>query len=257
MLNSLMIGKKKKELPEINKNKIPPHIAIIMDGNGRWAKRYGMPRSMGHAKGAEVLKKIVREANNLNVKALTVYAFSTENWKRPVKEVAYIMNLLEEYLKDHLEELYKENVRIRFIGDSTILSDHLQDAIKYAINKTQNNKGLTLQIALNYGGRDELRRAIVHIASDIKQGKITEKNITEEYISSMLDTKEFSDVDLLIRPASDYRISNFLLWQLAYAEFWFTDKQWPEFTVDIFREAILAYQNRERRFGGLKKEDEE
>ena len=218
-----LFNRKPSDTLDIDSNAIPKHVAIIMDGNGRWAKRRGMPRSMGHRAGADVLKQIVIAADEIGIRALTVYGFST--------------------------------VRIRFIGYIGALSEELQKIIRDAELLTQNNTGLTLQLALNYGGRDEIVRTIRNITNSVVDGSITTDDITEDYVSSQLFTKEFSDVDLLIRPSSDFRISNFLLWQLAYAEFWFTDLHWPDFTKETLLEAVAAYQKRERRFGGLRDEE--
>ena len=239
----------------LDPNNIPHHVAIIMDGNGRWAKRRGLPRTMGHRAGADVLKKIVIAADEIGIKALTVYGFSTENWKRPATEVSLLMSLIREYLLGNVRDMHEHNVRIRFIGYIGALSDELQKIIRDAELLTQNNTGLTLQLALNYGGRDEIVRTIRNITNSVVDGSITTDDITEDYVSSQLFTKEFSDVDLLIRPSSDFRISNFLLWQLAYAEFWFTDLHWPDFTKETLLEAVAAYQKRERRFGGLRDEE--
>ena len=238
----------------IDEHNVPRHVAIIMDGNGRWAKRRGMPRSMGHRAGADVLKEIVMAADEIGIRALTVYGFSTENWKRPEQEVSLLMSLIKEYLNNNVKYMHEHNVRIRFIGFIGGLSEDLQKIIQDAELLTQNNTGLTLQLAINYGGRDEIVRTIRDIVKSVADGVITMDKITEEYVSSQLFTKEFSDVDLLIRPSSDFRISNFLLWQLAYAEFWFTDLHWPDFTKETLLEAIAAYQKRERRFGGLQEE---
>ena len=235
----------------IDENNVPRHVAIIMDGNGRWAKRRGMPRSMGHRAGADVLKEIVIAADEIGISALTVYGFSTENWKRPEQEVSLLMALIKEYLQKNVQYMHEHNVRIRFIGHIQGLSDELQTIISDSELLTKNNTGLTLQLAINYGGRDEIVRTIRDIVKSVADGVITMNKITEEYVSSQLFTKEFSDVDLLIRPSSDFRISNFLLWQLAYAEFWFTDLHWPDFTKETLLEAVAAYQKRERRFGGL------
>lgn len=239
---------------ELDMDNIPSHIAIIMDGNGRWAKRRGMPRSMGHRAGADVLKQIVIGADELGVRALTVYGFSTENWKRPEQEVSLLMALIKEYLQNNVNYMHEHNVRIRFIGYIQGLSSELQQIISDAESLTSNNTGLTLQLAINYGGRDEITRTMKATVEQALAGALSVDDITEDYISSHLFTKEFSDVDLLIRPSKDYRISNFLLWQLAYAEFWFTDLHWPDFTKDTLIEAIAAYQKRERRFGGLQEE---
>ena len=250
-----LFNRKQSDTPAIDSNAIPKHVAIIMDGNGRWAKRRGMPRSMGHRAGADVLKQIVIAADDIGIRALTVYGFSTENWKRPEQEVSLLMALIKEYLNNNVKYMHEHNVRIRFIGYIGALSEELQQIIRDAELLTQNNTGLTLQLAINYGGRDEIVRTIRDITSSVKAGTITTDDITEDYVSSQLFTKEFSDVDLLIRPSSDFRISNFLLWQLAYAEFCFTDLHWPDFTKETLLEAVAAYQKRERRFGGLRDEE--
>lgn len=250
-----LFNRKLSDTPVIDSNVIPKHVAIIMDGNGRWAKRRGMPRSMGHRAGADVLKQIVIAADEIGIRALTVYGFSTENWKRPEQEVSLLMALIKEYLNNNVKYMHEHNVRIRFIGYIGALSDELQKIIHDAELLTQNNTGLTLQLAINYGGRDEIVRTIRDITNSVVDGTITTDEITEDYVSAQLFTKEFSDVDLLIRPSSDFRISNFLLWQLAYAEFWFTDLNWPDFTKETLLEAVAAYQKRERRFGGLRDEE--
>lgn len=252
MLKKFWRSNSANETMELDRSNIPSHVAIIMDGNGRWAKRRGMPRTMGHRAGADVLKKIVTAADALGVKALTVYGFSTENWKRPETEVSLLMALIKEYLLGNVQDMHKKNVRIRFIGHIQGLSEELQTIIADSEALTANNTGLTLQLAINYGGRQELTQVCQRIAQDVKDGRVDLEMITEDFVSTYLYTKEFADVDLLIRPSSDYRISNFLLWQLAYAEFWFTDKHWPDFTEEVLWEAIYAYQKRERRFGGLK-----
>ena len=204
-----LFNRKPSDTPDIDSNAIPKHVAIIMDGNGRWAKRRGMPRSMGHRAGADVLKQIVIAANEIGIRALTVYGFSTENWKRPEQEVSLLMALIKEYLNNNVKYMHEHNVRIRFIGYISALSDELQKIIRDAELLTQNNTGLTLQLALNYGGRDEIVRTIRNITNSVVDGSITTDDITEDYVSSQLFTKEFSDVDLLIRPSSDFRISNF------------------------------------------------
>lgn len=238
----------------IDENNVPRHVAIIMDGNGRWAKRRGMPRSMGHRAGADVLKEIVIAADEIGISALTVYGFSTENWKRPEQEVSLLMSLIKEYLQKNVQYMHEHNVRIRFIGHIQGLSDELQTIISDSELLTKNNTGLTLQLAINYGGRDEIIRTVQELTQSVLDGQLAVQDITEQYISDHLYTQEFSDVDLLIRPSKDYRISNFLLWQLAYAEFWFTDLHWPDFTKETLFEAVAAYQKRERRFGGLQEE---
>ena len=239
---------------DIDENNVPRHVAIIMDGNGRWAKRRGMPRSMGHRAGADVLKEIVIAADEIGISALTVYGFSTENWKRPEQEVSLLMALIKEYLQKNVQYMHEHNVRIRFIGHIQGLSDELQTIISDSELLTKNNTGLTLQLAINYGGRDEIVRTVQEFTQSVLDGQLAVQDITEQYISDHLYTQEFSDVDLLIRPSKDYRISNFLLWQLAYAEFWFTDLHWPDFTKETLLEAVAAYQKRERRFGGLQEE---
>lgn len=200
-----LFNRKLSDTPIIDSNAIPKHVAIIMDGNGRWAKRRGMPRSMGHRAGADVLKQIVISADEIGIRALTVYGFSTENWKRPEQEVSLLMALIKEYLNNNVKYMHEHNVRIRFIGYIGALSEELQKIIRDAELLTQNNTGLTLQLAINYGGRDEIVRTIRNITNSVVDGSITTEDITEDYVSSQLFTKEFSDVDLLIRPSSDFR----------------------------------------------------
>lgn len=237
---------------QIDKKNIPSHVAIIMDGNGRWAKRKNRPRSFGHKAGADTLKRIVVAASDIGIKVLTVYAFSTENWKRPPEEVAFIMKLMYDYLSKNLLELNEHNVRLHFIGDMSRLQPELQEAFLNAEADMANNAGLVLNVAVNYGGRREITQAVQQLAALVQEGKIAPSDITEETISEYLYTAPANDVDLLIRPGNDKRVSNFLLWQMAYAEFWFTDLCWPDFTKETLYEAILSYQGRERRFGGLK-----
>ena len=231
---------------------IPHHVAIIMDGNGRWAKRRNMPRSYGHRAGADTLKRIVVAASDLGIKVLTVYAFSTENWKRPDTEVSYIMKLMNDYLRKNLLELNEHNVKLHFIGDMSRLNPVLQEAFQQAEEEMKDNTGLILNVAVNYGGRLELTQAMQQIAKDVQDGRLQPQDITEATVSRYLYTAPENDVDLMIRPGADKRVSNFLLWQLAYAEFWYTDLCWPDFTKETLIEAILAFQSRERRFGGLK-----
>ena len=255
MINFL--GKKKEETSRISeaaldKDNIPRHVAIIMDGNGRWAKRRNMPRSYGHRAGADTLKRIVAAAGELGIQVLTVYAFSTENWKRPEEEVSFIMKLMNEYLSKNLLELNEHNVRLHFIGDLSRLSEGLRGAFIKAEEEMAANTGLVLNVAVNYGGRLEITQAMQSIAEDVRDGKLTPADITEETVASRLYTAPANDVDLLIRPGADKRVSNFLLWQMAYAEFWYTDLCWPDFTKETLIEAILSFQGRERRFGGLK-----
>ncbi len=235
---------------ELNKDKIPEHVAIIMDGNGRWASKRMLAKKMGHKAGADVLEKISRHADKLGVHHLTVYAFSTENWKRSDEEVSGIMDLLRSYLKNHIKRAKNDNIKVDIIGDVTRLDEDIQEQIKNLEDITKDKTGLNLHIALNYGGRDEIIRAVKNIAQEIKLGNIDVEDITEEYFSNSLDTKGVPDPELLIRTSGEERVSNFLLWQIAYSEMSFSDKLWPDYTTDDFDEAIYSYQNRERRFGG-------
>lgn len=236
---------------ETDLSRLPQHIAIIMDGNGRWAKKRGLMRSFGHKAGVETLKKIVRTANDMNIKVLTAYAFSTENWKRPKEEVTFLMRLFSEYLDKEIDDLDDEGVKIQFIGQIDGLTQGLQDQIENAQKRTVNNRGIVLNLAVNYGSRDEITRSVKIIAERVRSGAIDVDDITENLVEKNLYTADLPPVDLVIRPGGDLRISNFLLWQIAYAEFWFTKVNWPDFTADDLQEAILAYQNRDRRFGGL------
>ena len=231
--------------------KIPAHVAIIMDGNGRWAKRRGLPRTMGHAQGARVVEQILEDADHMGIRYLTVYAFSTENWTRPAAEVKALMNLLRSYMKTSLVKCAKNNVRVRVIGDKTALDEDLRESIDYLEQQTKDNTGIGFQIAINYGGRDELRRAVSRIAQDVKEGRLSPEDISEDTINGALDTGGIPDPDLLIRTCGEERISNFLLWQLAYSELYFTEKAWPDFDKAELEKAIDAYNHRERRFGGL------
>lgn len=236
---------------DLDPARIPQHIAIIMDGNGRWAQQRGMPRVFGHRAGAEVLREIVRAASNLGVQVLTVYAFSTENWKRPTEEVTYLMELIAEYIENTLADMHANGVRVRVIGDSTVLNECLRQKLEHAMAETEHNPGLILNLAINYGGRAEITQGIRKIAAEVLQGKLQPEEITEQTISAHLYTAGQPEPDLLIRPSGDWRISNFLLWQLAYTEFWFTDECWPAFTPQTLYTAIAAYQRRNRRYGGL------
>ncbi len=245
-----------KRLDELTKSldmsKLPVHIAIIMDGNGRWATKRGLPRAMGHRSGVESLRDIVKVCSSLGIRYLTVYAFSTENWKRPTEEVNILMDLLVEYLKKELKELHQNNVRIRAIGRTDELPEKASKALVDAQNYTENNTGLTLNLALNYGGRNEITDAVKLIGNDIAAGKLSPESINEELISGYLYTAGIPDPDLLIRPSGELRISNFLLWQAAYSEFWYSPVLWPDFRRVHLLEAIIDYQSRQRRFGGLK-----
>jgi len=232
-------------------SKIPAHIAIIMDGNGRWAEKRGLPRIAGHREGTKVIKKMVKKVNQLGVCVLTLYAFSTENWKRPKDEVDFLMKLPEQFLKTYLPELIAENVQIRIMGDLDHLPPYTIKAVKTAIEQTKNNDGLILNFALNYGSRYELSQAVKRIASDVKRGKCSIDDINEDLISSYLFSADLGDPDLLIRTSGEIRLSNFMLWQLAYTELWFTDTYWPDFSERELIEAILAFQKRGRRYGGV------
>ncbi|MDS1002262.1 isoprenyl transferase [Clostridium sporogenes] len=236
----------------IDKNNIPKHIAIIMDGNGRWAKERNLPRTMGHKAGVETIREIVKECNNLGVKYLTLYAFSTENWKRPKDEVSALMSLLVQYLRKEVKELNENNVVVNAIGDIEELPEVCVNELKKAYEETENNTGLILNLALNYGGRDEIIRAVKNMYGDMKVGKIREEEVNEDIISNYLYTKGMADPDLIIRPSGEKRISNFLLWQCAYSEFWYSDIKWPDFKKENLHKAIYDYQNRDRRFGAVK-----
>ncbi len=231
---------------------VPEHVAIIMDGNGRWAKKRHMMRNFGHKAGAKVVEQMCEDAYNIGVKYLTVYAFSTENWKRSVEEVTGIMNLLRSYLTDCIERASKNNMRVRVIGDRTALDADIVERITELETKTAGYDGLQFTIALNYGGRDEIRRAVSRMADDVKCGRISSDSIDEQLISSYLDTRDIPDPDLLIRTSGELRLSNFLTWQLAYTEFYFTDVLWPDFTVEDLKDAIRYYNGRDRRYGGVK-----
>lgn len=242
---------KKKKAEEIDLLHLPQHIGIIMDGNGRWAKKRGLPRSAGHKAGAETLKKIITEANNLGVKYITVYAFSTENWKRPKEEVDYLMSLLLDYLRNAEKTLAGENVVIRAIGSRKELSQEIRDQIVKTEEFTKNNTGIVMNIALNYGAREEITNAVREICEDVKNGKTDTDTIDYKTVENHLYTKQQPDVDLLIRTSGEQRLSNFMLWQVSYAEMWFTDKLWPDFKPSDLRRAIVDFQNRGRRFGGV------
>ncbi|MBR5336472.1 MAG: isoprenyl transferase [Lachnospiraceae bacterium] len=233
---------------------IPKHIAIILDGNGRWAKAKGMPRTYGHSKGSENVEKMCDVMESIGVKYFTVYAFSTENWKRPADEVNVLMDLLGKYMKKLKKRAANTNSRVRVIGDTSVLDGKLQEIIRDTVESSKDNTGLQFQIAINYGGRDELRRAFTRIAGDVKEGIISPEDITEDTISKALDTGDIPDPDLLIRTSGEQRLSNFLPWQLAYTEFYFTQKHWPEFDKDELMKAIENYNKRDRRYGQIKEE---
>ena len=231
--------------------KIPQHIAIILDGNGRWAKAKGMPRNYGHTAGAKNVETVCQAAHDLGVKYVTMYAFSTENWNRPEGEVEALMKLLESYLKNCIKTADKNNMRVRVIGDTTRLSERFQERIRELEAASAKNDGLNLQIAINYGSRDEMTRAIRRMSEDVAAGKRKPEEITESVFEEYLDTAGIPDPDLLIRTSGELRLSNFLLWQLAYSEFYFTDVPWPDFHKEELERAIEAYNKRDRRFGGL------
>lgn len=246
-----MLFKKKNISHEIDMNNLPQHIGVIMDGNGRWAKKRGLPRSAGHKAGAESLKKVVTEANNIGIKYITVYAFSTENWKRPQAEVDYLMNLLMDYLVNAEKTLANENVRIRAIGSRRELSEEIQRQIIKTENFTKDRTGITMNIALNYGGREELVHAARELCRKSAAGELKPEELTEKDIDRELYTAGQPDVDLLIRTSGEQRLSNFMLWQVSYAEMIFVKKAWPDFKPADLRECILAFQGRGRRFGGI------
>ena len=232
-----------------NKNEerlLPEHIAIIMDGNGRWAKKRSLPRTAGHIAGAKTFKNIARYCNKIGLKYLTVYAFSTENWKRPKDEVEGIMNLLRDYLKD-AENFKDENIKVKFIGDLEPLADDIKELIKKDEDGSKDATGLNLNIAINYGGRDEITKAVKRIVAS----GISPEDITEQTVSDHLYTKGMPDPDFIIRPSGEYRLSNYLIWQSAYAEYWFSDILWPDFTPKHLEKAIDEYNHRNRRFGGV------
>lgn len=236
---------------EFNLN-IPNHVAIILDGNGRWAKKRFMPRNYGHMQGAKVVEQICEDADSIGIKYLTVYAFSTENWNRPQDEVEALMKLLRNYLKDCIKRANNNNMRVRVIGEKSRLSDDIRSKIEELEECSKNNTGLNFTIALNYGSRDEIVRAVREISKDVKDGKISESDIDDKMISDYLDTRGIPDPDLLIRTSGEERLSNFLLWQLAYTEFYFTDVLWPDFNKKELIKAVEKYNERDRRFGKVK-----
>lgn len=242
---------KKSRTAAIDPKRLPVHIAIIMDGNGRWAKKRGLPRSAGHSAGASTFKSIARYCNQIGIRYLTVYAFSTENWKRSQDEVEGIMNLLREYLIDSAN-FKGENIRLRFIGDLNRLAPDILELIEKAEKDSKDATGLQVNIALNYGGRDEIVHAVRDIAKNVLQGSFNTEDITEQTVSDNLYTADMPDPDLVIRPSGEYRLSNYLIWQTAYAEFWFTDVLWPDFSKKDLDEAIISFSKRDRRFGNAK-----
>lgn len=233
---------------------IPQHVAIILDGNGRWAKAKGMPRNYGHVQGSKNVEKVCEEAWRMGIKYLTVYAFSTENWNRPQEEVNALMKLLRNYMKTCLKTAAKNDMKVRVIGDITKLDEDIQKRILELEEATKNNGGLNFQIAINYGSRDEITRAVCTLAEDVKEGKLMPKEVNEACIERYLDTHDIPDPDLLIRTSGEQRLSNYLLWQLAYTEFYFTDVPWPDFSKQELEKAIEQYNRRDRRYGGVKEE---
>lgn len=244
--------KKKPNITELDMSNIPKHIGVIMDGNGRWAKRRGLPRSAGHKRGADILENICDCCNALGVHVLTVYAFSTENWSRPQKEIDALMDLLYDYLMQVEEKFRGRDMKLKISGDISPLSDKIKKAIAHAEDVTSSGKRMILNIALNYGGRDEIVRAARKIADEAANGSLKASDLTEQSFAGYLDTAGLPEVDLIIRPSGEKRLSNFMLWQAAYAEFWYSDICWPDFTEADMKQAILDYQNRDRRFGGVK-----
>ena len=234
----------------IDKEHLPHHIAIIMDGNGRWAKKRFLIRKAGHKAGAQALRSLAEKMNGMGFPMLTVYAFSTENWKRSEAEVYDLMNLLRDYIRQYIEDTKKNNMRINVIGDKTRLDADLQESIAHLEQLTKNNEGMCVNIAINYGGRDDILRAAKKAAKDAAAGRIQLKELDEALFSHYLDTGDLPDPELLIRTSGEMRLSNFMLWQCAYAELYFCDKLWPDFTMNDLLEAVAVYQERERRFGG-------
>lgn len=236
---------------EVDLENLPVHIGIIMDGNGRWAKRRGLPRTAGHAAGAKTFEKIVEYAGNMGIKIVTVYAFSTENWRRPKEEIDMLMSLLEDYLDNGLTRLAGRDVKIHFIGDESAFSEDFQRKLRHMEKATEDNGGLLLNVALNYGGRREITLAVRKIAKLCAEGKLSAEDIDEKTIENYLDTSGQHAPDLIIRPSGEYRLSNFLMWQSAYSELWFDNVLWPDFSENDLRRAVHDYQRRSRRFGGV------
>lgn len=242
-----------KQLPtDLQIDRLPHHVAVIMDGNGRWAKRQGLPRIMGHRRGADILKDLLRCCSDWGISALTAYAFSTENWGRPLEEVDFLMSLFERILRRELKEMMQEDVRIRFVGDLSLLPKSLQEEIAQSMADTAKNQGIQFTVATNYGGRQEIIQACQAIAHQVQTGEIQPGDITEDLFAKHLYTAEVGDPDLLIRTSGEMRISNFLLWQLAYAEIYITETLWPDFDRQEFHQALVSYQKRDRRFGKVK-----
>lgn len=233
--------------------RVPEHVAIILDGNGRWATKRGLPRSMGHAEGCKTLERMVEVASDMGIRYLTVYGFSTENWKRSTEEVGALMNLFRYYMKRIIKIAQRGNVRIRMIGKKSRFAPDIIAGIDEMEASTKDNTGMTFVIAINYGGRDEITRAVRHMMADAKNGVLAPEDVTEQTVTSYLDTADFPDPDLLIRTSGELRLSNYLIWQCAYTEIYVTDVLWPDFSKEELERAIAAYNKRDRRFGGVKK----
>lgn len=246
-----MLFVKKEDRPLLDRENLPVHIAAIMDGNGRWAQKRGLPRTAGHSAGSEAFQKAAEYLNDLGVKYFTVYAFSTENWKRPQEEVQAIMGLLDRYLRKAIREMTEKNIRLHFFGDLEPLSDSLKQLIRETNEISRHTSGMQVNVCLNYGGRAELVRAAQLLAQDCVQGKLQAGDITQELLSQKLYSADIPDPDLMIRPGGELRLSNFLLWQNAYTEFYFTDTLWPDMDEAELDKAIAAYQSRKRRYGGI------
>lgn len=245
-----LFGKKKKS-EVLNESALPVHIGIIMDGNGRWAKKRGLPRKAGHSAGAKTFRKITRYCSDIGIKYLTVYAFSTENWKRPEDEVRSLMKLFKSYLEEALEDFKDDSIVVRFIGDKAPFDDDLRNLMIENEESSKDRDGMVLNIAMNYGSRDEIVRAVKNICNDVQSGAVLPESIDEQLISDYLYTSGQPDPDLIIRPSGEYRISNFLLWQSAYTEFVIMNKLWPDFETSDLDEAIKIYSQRNRRYGGV------
>lgn len=242
---------KKKTAEKLDKSMLPSHIGIIMDGNGRWAKKRGLPRKAGHSAGAKTFRKITRYCSDIGIKYLTVYAFSTENWKRPEDEVSSLMKLFKSYLEEALSDFKDDSIVVRFIGDKSPFDEELQKLMIENEESSKNRDGMVLNIAMNYGSRDEIVRAVKNICSDVIEGKVSQDSIDEQLISDYLYTSGQPDPDLIIRPSGEYRISNFMLWQSAYTEFVIMNKLWPDFKESDLDEALKIYSTRNRRYGGV------
>lgn len=262
MLNKLMRKKNidsdeliSERIANVKSRQIPAHVAIIMDGNGRWAKKRNLPRVAGHHEGMKTVRKIARTANDIGIKVLTLYAFSTENWKRPKLEVDFLMRLPGEFLSTYLTELIEENVRVEMIGDNSLLPVHTKKAIQKAVKATEDNDGMVLNFAMNYGSRLEIIRCTQELAKKVADGEMNWEDINEDVINMHLMTAHLPEPDLLIRTSGEIRLSNFMLWQLAYAEFSFTDVLWPDFDERCLLEKIEEYQSRSRRFGSVEGEE--